>query len=140
MLKKIITFFIVTLVFFTNIYARDYKYIEIFDPKQDKVVKAVQLDSKLELAIESYLKNAQDFYGKNDPFTDDGYVIKIPLTHEVKVNNKYISSVSEEYFIIIPEKQLPFMLLFDKDKRAICIVFHGDIKELSRMLDFKLYH
>jgi hypothetical protein len=55
--------------------AEDFKYVEIFDPKQDKVVKVVQSNAEIHSIIGSWIKNLQGIYGKSDPLTDDGYAI-----------------------------------------------------------------
>ncbi|MGY0372576.1 hypothetical protein [Clostridium sp. JNZ J1-5] len=46
MTKKIpvAIFLFIILLYSTVIYAEGFKYIEIFDPKQDRVVKVVQLN------------------------------------------------------------------------------------------------
>ena len=77
MIKKllvVLSFFVIFL-HSTWVNAKDFKYIEIFDPKQDKVVKVIQSNPQIQDMITSWITNIEGLY-KNDPTTDDGYAIK----------------------------------------------------------------
>ena len=119
--------------------AKDFKYVEIFDPKQDKVVKVVQSNPQIQDMITSWITNIEGLY-KNDPTTDDGYAIKIPLDPTVKVNCKAFNALVSEVFIIIPENDPPFYLIFEDENKnkLLSFPFNGDIDKLSKILDFKL--
>ena len=117
--------------------AKYFKYIEIFDPKQDKVVKVIQSNPRIQDMITSWITNMEGLY-KNDPITDDGYAIKIPLHPTVKVNCKSLSAFVSEVYIIIPENDPPFYLIFEEENKLLSFPFNGDIDKLSKLLDFKL--
>ena len=117
--------------------AKYFKYIEIFDPKQDKVVKVIQSNPRIQDMITSWITNIEGLY-KNDPATDDGYAIKIPLDPTVKVNCKSLSAFVSEVYIIIPENDPPFYLIFEDENKLLSFPFNGDIDKLSKILDFKL--
>ncbi|CDI50119.1 hypothetical protein [Clostridium tetani] len=139
MFKKIL---IVVFLFFTSINpihvnAEDFKYVQIFDPKQDKVVKVVQSNPQIQNMITSWITNIKGTY-KNDPITDDGYVVKIPLDPVVKVNSEYLNALVSEVYILIPENEPPCYLIFENENRLLSLVFNGDIDMLSKILDFKL--
>lgn len=141
MIKKVTSAILVISVIFlkyTIICAEELKYAEIFDPKQDRVVKVVQLDAKAYDLIAKWIKNINSFYGKIDPATDDGYAVRIPLYPAVNVNNKWLKAYVNEVFIIIPENDPPFFMIFENKNKLTCFPFTGDIDELSRVLNFKL--
>lgn len=140
MIKKILIALSFFVIFLNSIYvhAEDFKYIEIFDPKQDKVVKVVQSNLEIQNMITSWISNLEGY--KNDPATDDGYVIKIPLDPSVRMNCMSLSALVSEVYILIPENDPPCYLIFeDENKNKLSsFVFNGDIDWLSKILDFKL--
>jgi hypothetical protein len=138
MLKKITLVLIILLSISTNILAKEYKYVQIFDPKQDKVVKIIQLNSEIQSLVLSYLEDIDTIYSKNDPIPEDGYAIKIPLTPAVKAEKKCLNALIKEVYIIIPEEEPPFIMLFEKENKLSCFLFRGDIKILSKALAFNL--
>ncbi|GAA0182293.1 hypothetical protein SH2C18_46980 [Clostridium sediminicola] len=140
MKKKIwiITVLIIMFIYPKAICAPNYKYVEIFNPKQDKVVKVVQLTPEINDMISNWVMNIENFYGNLDPITDDGYAIKIPFNSSVQVETDVLNANIKEVFILIPENELPFYLVFENNDKVSCFAFNGDIEELSRALDFKL--
>ena len=120
-----------------HVNAQDFKYVEIFDPKQDKVVKVVQSNPKIQNMITNWITNVEGLY-KNDPATDDGYVVKIPLDPAVKVHCKYLNTLVSKVYILIPENEVPCYLIFENENQLLSFPFNGDIDMLSKALDFKL--
>ena len=140
MVKKTLTVIIllIMLMHSTAIRAEEFKYAEIFDPKQEKVVKVVQLNTEIHNMIASWIKNVEGLYGKNDPITDDGYAIRIPLDPAVKVQGEWLSAIVNEVYIVIPENEPPFFMIFETENKLSCFLFNGDIDRLSKVLNFKL--
>jgi len=139
MIKKLLVplCFFVILMHSIYVNAEDFKYIEIFDPKQDTVVKVVQSNSQIQDMITSWITNIEGLY-KNDPATDDGYVVKIPLNPFVKVKCKSLNTLVSEVYILIPENNPPCYLIFEDENKLSSFPFNGDIDRLSNILDFKL--
>ena len=93
MIKKLIIVLLIVFFHPVNIHASDYKYIEIFDPKQAKVVKVLQLNTEVEDVIINSLKNIHSLYSKNDPIPDNGYAVKIPFNRPINIQGKWLNSV-----------------------------------------------
>ena len=140
MIKKIIAALSFFLILLNSIAvnAEDGKYVQIFDPKQAKVVKAVEVNQEIQDIVVKWITNIQGRHGKMDPITDDGYAVKVPLDPEVKVNSTWLNANVKEVYIIIPEKEPPFLGIFIKEDILIYYLFEGDIDMLSKSLDFKL--
>jgi hypothetical protein len=138
MIKKITLVIIILFSISTNVFAKEYKYAQIFDPKQDEVVKIIQLNSEIQSLVASYLVDIDAIYGKNDPIPEDGYSIKIPLDPAVKTEKKCLNALIKEVYIIIPEKEQPFIMLFENENKLSCFPFRGDINTLSKALNFNL--
>lgn len=122
----------------TIVFAEGFKYVEIFDPKKDEVVKLVQLNGEIHDMVAIWINNVDDIYGKSDPITNDGYAIRVPLDPPVKIQGKCIDILVDDVYIIVPEKDVPFFIIFDNEKKLLCYPFKGNINKLSQVLDFKL--
>jgi len=120
------------------IHAEGFKYVEIFDPKQAKVVKVVQLNTEINNMVSTWIKNIDGIYGKNNPVTEDGYAIKIPLNPSVKVQGKWLNTLVNEVYIILPENDPPFFMIFENKDKLSCFPFKGDVNTFSKILDFNL--
>ena len=120
------------------VFAQEVKYVEIFDPKQDKVVKLVRLNEDIHNMVTAWIKDVDKIYGKSNPITNDGYAIRVPLDPEVRIQGKFINELVNNVYIIIPENDPPFFIIFDDDNKLFCYPFNGDINELSKILNFKL--
>jgi hypothetical protein len=138
MIKKITLAIIILFSISTNVFAKEYKYAQIFDPKQDKVVQIVQLNSEIHNLVVSYIEDVDTIYGKNNPIPEDGYAIKIPLYPEIKAQKKCLNALIKEVYIIIPENEQPFIMLFENKNKLSCFPFRGDINTLSKALNFNL--
>ncbi|SHH66255.1 hypothetical protein SAMN02745207_01888 [Clostridium grantii DSM 8605] len=140
MIKKISVVIVLLIMFLQPkvISAKGFKYVEIFDPKQEKVVKVVQLNSEINDMVSSWVKNVDSLYGIVDPITDDGYALRIPLDPPINVETKCLKGLINEVFILIPEKQPPFFMVFENESKVNCFSFDGNIDELSKALDFEL--
>jgi hypothetical protein len=120
------------------IHAEEFSYAEIFDPRQNKVVKVVAVNPELKNMVVSLIKNIDGIYGKNNPITADGFAIKIPLDPTVKANCKWLNTIVEEVYIIIPKNDPPFFMIFESVDKLSCFPFTGDIDALSKALNFNL--
>jgi hypothetical protein len=139
MIKKLLVVMSLLVIFLhlTCVNAEGFKYVEIFDPKQDKVVKVVQSNPQIQQLITSWISNLEGLY-KNDPATEDGYVVRIPLDPIVKVKCESLNSLVSEVYILIPENEPPCFLIFEDENKLLSLPFNGDIDKLSKILDFKL--
>ncbi|MBU3154225.1 hypothetical protein [Clostridium estertheticum] len=115
-----------------------FKYVQIFDPKQDKVVKVVQLNDEIHNMVVSSIKDVDSLYPKSKPLTDDGYAIRVPIYPAVKVHGKCLNALVDNVFIIIPQHDAPFFMIFEDDNKLLCFPFKGNVNALSKILDFKL--
>lgn len=140
MVRKIsvVVMLLIILLHSVTSHAEDFKYAEIFDPKQDKVVKVVKVNKKIYNTVTGWIKNVDGIYGKNDPVTDDGYAVRIPLEPPVQIENEWMNALVSEVYILIPEKDPAFFMVFESGSKLSCFPFNGDIKKLSKILDFKL--
>lgn len=140
MSKKIlvIIFLFIMLLHSTVASAVGFKYVQIFDPKQDKVVKVVQVNDEIHNMVVSLINNVDGLYAKSKPLTDDGYAIRVPIYPAVRVQGKCLNALVDNVFIIIPQHDEPFFMIFEDDHKLLCFPFKGNVNTLSKILDFKL--
>ena len=140
MIKRILVviFLVIISLHSTVVSAKDFKHVQIFDPKQNKVVKAVQVNEDINNMVVSWVNGIHGVYGKNDPVKDDGYAVKIPLDPSIKVQTKSLIAIVDEVYVIIPKSNPPFLMIFENKDKLTCFPFYGDIDKLSKILDFNL--
>ena len=140
MRKKIlaIIFLFIILLNSAVVFAEGFKYVEIFDPKQDKVVKVVQLNDEIHNMVVSLIEDLDSIYGKSNPLTDDGYAIRVPIYPAVKIQGKCLNALVDNVYIIIPENDVPFFMIFEDENKLLCYPFKGNINTLSKILNFQL--
>jgi len=140
MIKKVsaIIIFFTIFIFPKVIYAEGSKYIEIFDSRQNRVVKVVQLNTEINNMVIDWLKEINGIYSKVEPVKDDGYVIRIPLNTPINVQSRWLNSLVKEVYIIIQENEPPIFMIFESENKLICFPFTDDIMTLSKVLNYKL--
>ena len=138
--KKILVvmFLFIILLHSTVASAMGFKYVQIFDPKQDRVVKVVQVNDEIHNMVANLIKDVDSLYAKNNPLTDDGYAIRVPIYPAVRVQGKCLNALVDNVFIIIPQHDTPFFMIFEDDHKLLCFPFKGNISTLSKVLDFDL--
>ncbi|MEW8974048.1 MAG: hypothetical protein AB2375_07620 [Tissierellaceae bacterium] len=140
MIKKFLTISILFIVLLNLqvIRAEEDQYIEIFDPKQDKVIKVIKTDKEINNMVADWIDQIDGIYTKINPVEDDGYAIRFPLDPAIQVENKWLNTIVEELYLIVPEKNPPFFIIFETENKPVCFLFTGDISKLSDVLEFNL--
>lgn len=120
------------------IHAKGHEPIEIFDPQQNRVVKTIEPNKEINNMVEKWINEAEGIYPAIDPIKDDGYAIRFPLDPAIQVKNKWLNTIIEEIYLIIPEKGPAFFIVFEGESSPIPLLFIGNINKLSNLLDFQL--
>jgi len=135
---------IILLVFFLysrNVYAEENINIEIFDIRQEKVVKIVESNEAVEKIVLDYICQIDGFVAKCDPIPQEGYAIKVPLKSSRKIQNPWINGIVSEVIVVIPKEELgPFLVVFENGERFLCLNFKGSSDNLLKALGFQAYH
>lgn len=120
------------------IHADNQEYIEIFDPQQNKVVEKVPLSEEINNMVADWIKDIAEIYTTVNPIRDDGYAIRFPLNPAIEMKNKWMNTTVEEIYLIIPEKDPSFLIVFETENKPVFFLFPGEIDKLSDVLDFQL--
>lgn len=140
MIKKVLTISILFIILLNLqvIRAEEDQYIEIFDPKQDKVVKVIKADKEINNMVVDWIDQIDRIYTKINPIEDDGYAIRFPLDPALQVKNKWLDTIVNELYLIVPKNNPSFFIVFETENKPVYFLFTGDISKLSDALDFNL--
>lgn len=114
-----------------------YGTIEIFDIGKEQVIKKVSSNDAIQKEVKSYLKGITGMYVKIRPIPEKGYMVKIPLEPPIKVENSWLNSLVDQMILVLPEHEVPYLLVFDNENRAVFYTFKGTVKGLLKQLDFQ---
>ncbi|MFC5603231.1 hypothetical protein [Sporosarcina koreensis] len=111
--------------------------IELLDIEKNKII-TIPTNPKTQLEAEKIIKEIDNVVIKFNPFPDKGYMLKIPLTPSLRLENKWINAVIAEVIFIFPEDEVPYLLLFDDENKPYFFTFKTEIDPLLKTLDFPL--
>lgn len=114
------------------------KYIEIFDPHKNKVIKKVELNEEINDMVIKWIKEIDEIHPSINPIKDNGYAIKFPFESPVKVKNKWMDARVEEVYLVVPKEEAAFFVIFERENRPLFFLFPGEVDKLSEALDFQL--
>ena len=136
MIKNTLVVIAVIILSSMNVYAKEFKNIEIFSINQEKVVKVVQSNSDIQKLAVSYLKGIEGVYGKFEPIPEEGYAIRIPLDPSVKIQRKGINAVVDQIVVMFPKNEESFLMFFEDENKLVCFTFKGNTDILWNKLEF----
>jgi hypothetical protein len=115
--------------------------IEIFDINKGSVIKEIQVNDFAIAEGEKFLQGITGMYVKVNAFPDSGYIIKVPFKPNIKVENQWLNGNNikyvDKFFVIFPQKGVPYLLVLDEKERPYFYYFNGDLEKLLKYLDFK---
>ena len=75
--------------------------VEIFDIKQEQVVKTRPVTPAIEKEAKTYLTNITDLYRKASPIPKEGFMIKIPLEPAVQIQNQWMNEPVDQVIVVV---------------------------------------
>ena len=112
-------------------------YIEIFDVKEERVVKSVLSNDKIRNEVEKYLKEITSIYVKIKPIPNNGFIIKIPLYPPIDIDNEFFNYQISIVYLMFPENESPYLMIFDKESHPFFYNFSGNTDLLLKYLNYK---
>lgn len=120
MIRKIL-FSSIPILFLFNLLivsAQGITEIELLDIEKNKII-TMPTNPKIQLETKRIIKEIDNIVKKFNPIPDKGYIVKIPLTLSLRLENKWVNTLIDEVIIIIPENEKPYLLIFDDKKSLI---------------------
>jgi hypothetical protein len=136
LIKKTVIILVILLLSSTKVSAALYSNIEIFDINKGCVIKSMLSNQVIQKEVVSYIKGITSIYGKFKPIPKNGFMIKIYLNPSILVENKIINGVIDEVIIIFPQKEKPFLMVFDDTSKPFFYRFDIKTDNLLKMLNF----
>jgi len=116
--------------------------IEIFDISKGEVIVEVKPRPSVREEAIKYLKGINGIYTKVNAFPDKGYIIRIPLSPPVAVQNQWLNSFNiksvDGLFVLFPEDEKPYILVLDEASRPFFYTFDIPTNKLLEDLDFQI--
>lgn len=96
------------------------------------------MNKEIDDMVVNWINEIDGIYPAMNPIEDDGYAISFPLNSTIEIQNQWLSTTVEEIYLIIPEKNPAFFIVFDEENSPVLFLFPGKIDELSDILNFQL--
>lgn len=109
--------------------------IEIFDVKNERVIKLVANSQEIQGEIQQCLKAINGITKRLSPITKDSKIIKIPIQPSIMVNNQWMNTLIDEVKLILPTNAPPLLMLFDDENRPYFLEFDYDVKTLLAKME-----
>ena len=139
MIRKIL-FSSIPILFLFNLLivsAQGITEIELLDIEKNKII-TMPTNPKIQLETKRIIKEIDNIVKKFNPIPDKGYIVKIPLTLSLRLENKWVNTLIDEVIIIIPENEKPYLLIFDDENKPHFFIIKKEIDTLLKTLDFSL--
>lgn len=140
MIKRFLTILFLSIILFHPqfIQADNHQSIEIFDSNQEKVVKTIPVNDKINNMVVDWINEINGVYQSINPMPNNGYAIRFPIKPSIYIQNRWLDTNIEEVYLTIPENDDPCLIIFEKDDKINFFQFPGNLTELSDLLDFEL--
>lgn len=134
MLKRIlcITFFIFSLS--TIVTAETTKKIEVFDCQKQTVIGKYPLQATIQEEVISYAKSITGVLKNLNAIPKDGYIIKVPLSSEIPIQNRWIYTHIDEVMILLPKHEQPYIMIYDDENTPHFYYVKGEPEKLLKKL------
>lgn len=119
-------------------YSDSQKYIEIFDPQENKVIEKIEVTEEINDMVVNWIEKIEQVHPSINPIKDDGYAIKLPLNSAIEVKNKWLNATVGEVYLVVPKEDPAFFVIFENKNKPMFFLFPGEIDELSDVLHFQL--
>ncbi|WP_134701849.1 hypothetical protein [Ammoniphilus sp. YIM 78166] len=104
--------------------------IEVFDLKQERVIRIAPNSPWVHAQVKQCVHHIQDITKRFNPIPKDGHIYKIPLEPPIPINNQWLSGLIDEVKLILPDEDLPLLMVFDEENKPYFFEFDYDIKDL----------
>ncbi|WP_338753185.1 hypothetical protein [Bacillus sp. FJAT-52991] len=134
MKKKLVACFLAVMFITFSASAQEARLVEVFSIEQEKVIKTVPSNASIQKEAANYLANITDIYRKVSPIPKEGTMVKIPLSPEVQVKNRWVDTKVNQVIVVIGKNEEPFLMIFDDKNNLHLFTFKGDVKTLLSKL------
>ncbi len=117
-----------------SVSAQETPLVEVFSIEQGKVIETIPSNASIQKEAARYLANITGIYRKVSPMPKKGTMIKIPLSPEVQVKNRWVDTKVNQVIVVISKKEKPFLMIFDDENNLHLFTFKGDAKTLLSKL------
>ncbi|MFC5466011.1 hypothetical protein [Lederbergia graminis] len=115
--------------------AQNQNLVLVLDIETNKIIKTTPPNPNVQLETVKIMKAIDGIVKKINPIPNKGLMVKIPLEPSFHLENKWVNALIDEVIIIIPEDELPYLLLFDDENNSYFFTFETKIDMLINNID-----
>ncbi|WP_369899482.1 hypothetical protein [Bacillus manliponensis] len=134
MFKKIVLITVCICFLSTIGIAQTNKQVEVFDCTNQTVIAKHSLQPYIEEAAISYAKSITGVFKNLSAIPKDGYIIKVPLSSQIQIQNRWIHTHIDEVVILLPKHEPPYIMIYDDENSPHFYYVKGNPKALLKKL------
>lgn len=115
--------------------AQNQNLVLVLDIKTNKIIKTTPPNPNVQLETVKIMKAIDGVVKKINPIPNKGLMVKIPLEPSFHLQNKWVNALIDEVIIIIPENEMPYLLLYDDENNSYFCTFDTKIDMLINTLN-----
>lgn len=110
--------------------------VEVFDLKKEKVTASIPSSAAIEKEAKKLIDSADSLVTKIDPIPKSGFMVKVPFSSPVSVNNQWVKTELNQVIFIFPVDEKPYVMLTNEEEQAIFLYFSASPQSLFNALHF----
>ncbi|WP_078392584.1 hypothetical protein [Shouchella patagoniensis] len=110
--------------------------VEVFDLKKEKVTEFIPSSAAVEKEAKKLIDSADSLVTKIDPIPKSGFMVKVPFSSPVSVNNQWVKTNLNQAIFIFPVDEKPYVMLVNEEEQAIFVYFSAGPQSLFNALHF----
>ena len=110
--------------------------IQIFDISKGKIVKKMKTGPTIQTEAGKIMNSITGLYAKVKPFPDKGYIVRVPCSPALIVQNNFINATVDKMYIIFTQNEPPIVLILDCKEKPFVYNFSNSTQELKKYLNF----
>ncbi|CAM4406876.1 hypothetical protein BAMA_21120 [Bacillus manliponensis] len=134
MLKKILLITLCICSLSTIGIAKTNKQVEVFDCTKQAVIAKYSLQPHIEEAAILYAKSITGVFKNVNAIPKDGFMIKVPLSSQIPIQNRWIYTHIDEVMILLPKHEPPYIMIYDDENTPHFYYVKNNPKELLKKL------
>lgn len=114
----------------TIVLAETNKQIEVFDCQKQTVIEKHSLRTDIQEKAIKYAQSITGVFTNFNATPKTGYMIKVPLSSQVVIQNRWIHTSIDEVVILLPEEEQPYIMIYDDENNPHFYYVKGDPETL----------
>lgn len=134
MLQRILFIIICGICLPTIVLAETNEQIEVFDCQKQMVIEKHSLRIDIQEEAIKYAQSITGLFTNLNAVPKTGHMIKVPLSSQVVIQNRWIHTHIDEVVILLPEAEQPYIMIYDDENNPHFFYVKGNPETLLGVL------